>query len=44
MVFSVSRLICAGIKANMKLGTLSNRERVIPRVSACIKCATKLTN
>ena len=45
MTFSVSRLIWAGMKANMKLGTLSCRERVIhvdmcPRVSN----ATKLTS
>ena len=38
MTFSVSRLIWAGMKANMKLGTLSCRERVIRHVSACIKC------
>ncbi len=37
MVFSVSRLICAGMNANIKLGTLSNSERVTPRVSTCIK-------
>jgi hypothetical protein len=43
MVFSVLRLIWAGMKANMKLGTLSCRERVstcVPRVSN----ATKLTS
>ena len=33
MVFSVLRLIWAGMKANMKLGTLSCRERV----STCVR-------